>query len=237
MNYLIIDDEPLAHRVIEKFAQELFWLKKTGNAYDAFEGFELLNTSPTDLIFLDINMPKLNGFDFLKTLANPPIVIITSAYKEYALEGFELNVCDYLLKPFSFERFLTAVNKALSLQKIENTIKEPTKPIAANGLITEKIFIKGDRKYHQIALADICYLESYGSYVKIYLADQMILTHETTTHFEKILPKSIFLRVHKSYIVSIPKIETIAGNQVKIKEKLIPIGNFYKKEVQQLIKG
>ena len=123
------------------------------------------------------------------------------------------------------------------MQKIENKIKEPAKSIAANGLTTEKIFIKGDRKYHQIALADICYLESYGSYVKIYLANQMILTHETTSHFEKILPKSTFLRVHKSYIVSIPKIETIAGNQVKIKEKLIPIGNFYKKEVQQLIKG
>ncbi len=237
MNYLIIDDEPLAHRVIEKFAQELSGLQKIGNAYDAFEGFELLNIAKVELIFLDINMPKLKGLDFLRTLANPPIVIITSAYREYALEGFELNVCYYLLKPFSFERFLTGVNKALSLQKVENTTVESSKPIANNSPTDEKIFIKGDRKYHQIALADIYYLESYGSYVKIYLADQMILTHETTTHFEKILPKSSFLRVHKSYIVAIPKIETVEGNRLKIKEKLIPIGNFYKKEVQQLIKG
>jgi len=237
MNYLIIDDEPLAHRVIEKFAQALPSLQKMGNAYDAFEGFELLNTSKVALIFLDINMPKLKGLDFLRTLSNPPIVIITSAYREYALEGFELNVCDYLLKPFSFERFLTAVNKALALQKVDNTPIESTKSVGLNSLSLEKIFIKGDRKYHQIALSDICYLESYGSYVKIYLADQMILTHETTSHFEKLLPKSTFLRVHKSYIIAIPKIETVEGNRLKIRDKLIPIGNFYKKEVQQLIKG
>ena len=131
----------------------------------------------------------------------------------------------------------TAVNKASSLQQVDNkNISTPIFPLT-NTLNKANIFIKGDRKYHQIALADICYLESYGSYVKIYLADQMILTHETTTHFEKILPKSAFLRVHKSYIVAIPKIETIEGNQIKIKDKMIPIGNFYKKEVQRLIKG
>jgi len=237
MNYLIIDDEPLAHRVIEKFANELSWLQKVGNAYDAFEGFEILNTKAVDLIFLDINMPKLKGLDFLRTLANPPIIIITSAYREYALEGFELNVCDYLLKPFSFERFLAAVNKGLALQKADNTTINKIASTKISPLTTEKIFIKGDRKYHQIALSDICYLESYGSYVKIYLVDQMILTHETTTHFEKMLPKSAFLRVHKSFIVAIPKIETIEGNQLKIGDKLIPIGNFYKKEVKQLIKG
>ena len=149
MNYLIIDDEPLAHRIIEKFAQELPILQKIGNAYDAFEGFEYLNTTKVALVFLDIRMPKLKGLDFLRTLANPPIIIITSAYREYALEGFELNVCDYLLKPFSFERFLTAVNKALSLQKTENLAVKPSEPISLNSPIAEKIFIKGDRKYHQ----------------------------------------------------------------------------------------
>ena len=237
MNYLIVDDEPLAHRVIEKFAKELSWLLKVSNAYDAFEGFEILNTQEVDLIFLDINMPKLKGLDFLRTLVNPPIIIITSAYREFALDGFELNVCDYLLKPFSFERFLIAVNKALSILKTEKSAISELTSQQTLPPSTQKIFIKGDRKYHQIALSDICYLESYGSYVKIYLADQMILTHETTSHFEKILPKSTFLRVHKSYIVSIPKIVTVEGNQLKIKDKLIPIGNFYKKEVKQLIKG
>lgn len=237
MNYVIIDDEPLAHRVIEKFATQLVWLQKVGNAYDAFDGFELLNTKIVDLIFLDINMPKLKGLDFLRTLANPPIVIITSAYREFALEGFELNVCDYLLKPFSLERFLTSVNKALSLRKIENPSPVINSSITAEATLKDKIFIKGDRKYHQIALADICYLESYGSYVKIYLADQMILTHETTSHFEKVLPRSTFLRIHKSYIIAIPKIEIVEGNRVKIQDKMIPIGNFYKKQVQQLIKG
>ncbi len=237
MNYLIIDDEPLAHRVIEKYAAELSWLQKVGNAYDAFEGFEQLNTVEVDLIFLDINMPKLKGLDFLRTLANPPTIIVTSAYREYALEGYELNVCDYLLKPFSFERFLTAVNKAAALKSKESSVvtKEVIVEQATSNI--EKIFVKGDKKYHQIALSDILYLESYGSYVKIYLADQMILTHETTTHFENILPKSSFLRIHKSYIVSIQKIETVEGNRLKIGEKILPIGNFYKKAVKVLIKG
>lgn len=237
MNYLIIDDEPLAHRVIEKYTLKLPSLNKVGNAYDAFEGFELLNSTTVDLIFLDINMPKLKGLAFLRTLANPPIVIITSAYREYALEGFELNVCDYLLKPFSFERFLTAVNKAIIVDKKEHLeLLTPTTPIPSTEF-SQKIFIKGDRKYHQIALSDILYLESYGSYVKIFLNDSMILTHETTSHFENILPKTIFMRVHKSYIVAIQKIEIIEGNRLKIKDKQIPIGNFYKKDVKDLIKG
>lgn len=237
MNYLIIDDEPLAHRVIEKYTAELTWLQKVGNAYDAFEGFEQLNTSAVDLIFLDINMPKLKGLDFLRTLAHPPIVIITSAYREYALEGFELNVCDYLLKPFSFERFLAAINKAAGLKNVETTAVESG--IDKENKVTniEKIFVKGDKKYHQIALAEILYLESYGSYVKIHLLNQMILTHETTSHFENILPKSAFLRIHKSYIVAIQKIETVAGNRLKIGDKSLPIGNFYKKAVKALIKG
>ena len=236
MNYLIIDDEPLAHRVIEKYTHQLNQLNKLGNAYDAFEAFEQLTAYTIDLIFLDINMPKLKGLDFLRTLSNPPIVIITSAYKEYALEGFELNVCDYLLKPFSFERFIAAVNKATAIYKKKHEkydTERRTKPIPST---SEKFFIKGDRKYHQIDLAEILYLESYGSYVKIFLPEQMILTHETTSHFENILPKNHFLRVHKSFIVAIDKIETIEGNRIKIGDKEIPIGNFYKKEVKNLLK-
>jgi len=237
MNYLIVDDEPLAHRVIEKYVEKLPSLTKIGNAYDAFQGFELLNAESVDLMFLDINMPKLKGLDFLRTLAKPPVVIITSAYREYALEGFELNVCDYLLKPFSFERFLTAVNKAINLEmkgQIESTTE---KSVSSQNDFPNKIFIKGDRKYHQIALSDILYLESYGSYVKVFLKDTMILTHETTSHFENLLPKPDFMRVHKSYIVATQKIEIIEGNRLKIGAKQIPIGNFYKKAVKDLISG
>lgn len=238
MNYLIIDDEPLAHKVIEKYTASLSWLTKVGNAYDAFEGFEQLNLQAVDLLFLDIHMPKLKGLDFLRTLANPPTVIITSAYREYAVEGFELNVCDYLLKPFSLERFLAAVNKAATIKNIANAQPTTAQTIAEKTPSQiEQIFIKGDKKYHQITLKDIQYLESYGSYVKVFLADQMILTHETTSHFEKILPKSAFLRIHKSYIVAVPKIEIIEGNRLKIGDKRLPIGNFYKKTVKALILG
>ena len=129
------------------------------------------------------------------------------------------------------------MNKAAALKSKESSVvtKEVIVEQATSNI--EKIFVKGDKKYHQIALSDILYLESYGSYVKIYLADQMILTHETTTHFENILPKSSFLRIHKSYIVSIQKIETVEGNRLKIGEKILPIGNFYKKAVKVLIKG
>jgi len=193
------------------------------------------------LIFLDINMPKLKGLDFLRTLKNPPLVIVTTAYQEYAMEGYELNVIDYLLKPFSFERFLKAVQKVQDQKKLlDLSEKGSSKPqiiqATAQEANMESIFIKGDKKIHQIQLNDILYLESLGSYVKIHLENEMITTLDRLTNFEKSLPENQFLRVHKSFIIAIKKIQTIEGNRLKISQTTIPIGNVYKHNLTKIIK-
>jgi DNA-binding LytR/AlgR family response regulator len=186
-------------------------------------------------------MPKLKGLDFLRTLQNPPLVIITTAYQEYAMEGYELNVIDYLLKPFSFERFFKAVQKAqdhknlVALSKTATT-NSPSVQTTTKTTSTERIFVKGDKKIHQIQLDAIQYLESLGSYVKIHLEDETIMTLDRLANFEKTLPTDQFLRVHKSFIVAISKIQTIEGNRLKIGETTIPIGNVYKQNLTKIIK-
>jgi len=227
--YCIIDDEPIAHRIIEGYCDLLPHLQKTGNCYNAFEAMQLLNNTPTDLIFLDINMPKFSGFDLLKTLRNPPKVLVTSAYQEYALEGYELNISDYLLKPFSFERFVKAINKTLETEK---------KPVTSSSNIQEKketsFFLKGDKKIHQVHCEDILFVEAYGNYCKVYLKEEMIVSHEKISAFENLLPSDEFLRVHKSFIVATNKIKLIEGNRITIAEHKIPIGQTYKNELRKL---
>ena len=231
ISYIIVDDEPIAHRIIEGYCNDLPHLKLKKHCYDALEAMQFLSTQEVDLMFLDLNMPKLKGFDFLRTLSNPPKIIVTTAYGEFALEGFELNVADYLLKPFSFERFLKAINNAFSeksspKKEVQVQRKEPSK---------NQIFLKGDKKYHQISIDDILFIEAYGNYTKVYLPDQMIVTHSTISFFEMELSSNQFLRVHKSFIVNIPKIETIEGNRIIIENHKIPIGQTYKKVVFRLL--
>ncbi len=226
--YCIVDDEPIAHRIIEGYCQNLPYLQKVGNCYNAFEAMQLLNQSTVDLIFLDINMPKLSGFDLLKTIPNPPAIIVTSAYQEFALEGYELNVSDYLLKPFSFARFLKAINKAINV----NTSTTPTLSAATN---KTHFFIKGDKKVHQVAFDDILFIEAYGNYTKIYLATEMIISHEKISFLEQVLPIADFLRVHKSFIVATKKIKTIEGNRIAILEHFVPIGQTYKNNLMKRI--
>ncbi len=182
-----------------------------------------------DLMFLDLNMPKLKGFDFLRTLNNPPAVIITTAYKEFALEGYELNIADYLLKPFSFDRLLKAVNKAIGS-------KTPTKQLELAPSNNSRFFIKGDKKYHQISSNDILYIEAYGNYSKLYLENEMIISHENISYYEELLDENEFLRVHKSFIVALSKIKMIEGNRIKIGEKEVPIGQTYKSVIGRLFK-
>lgn len=234
--YLIVDDEPIAHRIIERYCNDLPHLEKAGDCYDALEAMQFLSAERVDLMFLDINMPKLKGFDFLKTLASPPKVIVTTAYKEFALEGYELNVSDYLLKPFSFERFVKAVNKAVSLETPSpaSTVPVPTPTVTPSPTGKQRLFLKGDKKHHQVAFADILFVEAFGNYAKVYLENEMIVTHEKLSTFEQLLPADEFIRVHKSFVISINRINQIEGNRIKISDHEIPIGQVYKMNVNRL---
>ena len=229
LKYIIIDDEPLAHEIIEEFCSMLPHLQLEKNCYNAMEAMQFLNENIVDFMFLDINMPKLRGLDFLKTLTKPPKTIITTAYKEYALEGFELNVVDYILKPFSFDRLVKAVNKVSETQTTKTIIKE-----SPNEVVATRFFIKGNKKHHQIDLNDLLYIEAHGNYTKLYLKDEMIVSHEKISHYEDLLNASNFLRVHKSFIVAINKIKFIEGNRILINEHKIPIGQTYKSSINKL---
>ena len=230
LKYIIIDDEPLAHEIIEEFCSMLPHLQLEKNCYNAMEAMQYLNENTVDFMFLDINMPKLRGLDFLKTLTNPPKTIITTAYKEYALEGFELNVVDYILKPFSFDRLVKAVNKVSEVQTAKTIIKE----VSNTADTSSRFFIKGDKKHHQIDLNDLLYIEAYGNYTKLFLKDEMIVSHEKISNFEELLPSNNFLRVHKSFIVAVDKIKFIEGNRIHIEAHKIPIGQTYKSSIGKL---
>lgn len=230
LKFIIIDDEPLAHEIIEEFCSMLPHLQLEKNCYNAMEAMQFLNKNTVDFMFLDINMPKLKGLDFLKTLTNPPKTIITTAYKEHAIEGFELNVVDYILKPFSFNRLVKAVNKVSDTQ----TQKTFSKDVSNAKNNTTQFFVKGDKKQHQIDINNLLYIEAYGNYTKLYLKDEMIVSHEKISHYETLLQASNFLRVHKSFLVSISKIKFIEGNRIVINEHKIPIGQTYKNQINKL---
>lgn len=220
---MIIDDETASHNIIKDYASNISYLSHQKSCYNAFEAIEYLSDNSIDLLLLDINMPKLSGFDFLKTLSNPPKVIVTTAYKEFALEGYELNIDDYLLKPFSFQRFIIATNK------IRNLIK-PIKNID-----TSSIFIKDNKKHHQVKLNDILFTEAYGNYVKIYLKDKMIITHQTLSSIEELLPRNDFIKVHKSFIIAKNKIVLIEGNLIHIQQHKVPVGKMYRQNINELL--
>ena len=232
IKYIIVDDEIAAHNNIEDYANNLPNLKLVKNCYNALEAISFLNTNTVDLIFLDINMPKLTGFDFLKTLRNPPHVVVCSAYSEFAIDGYAFNITDYLLKPFSFERFLSAVNKVKTPNQEINT-----QVITSNETKNERLFLKDSKKHYQVKLNDILYLEAYGNYVKVFLKDNTIITNQTLNHFIKLLSKEDFVQVHKSYIVAIQHIDLIEGNIVHIDKHKIPISKTYKLNINQLLKG
>ncbi|MEL6132519.1 MAG: LytTR family DNA-binding domain-containing protein [Bacteroidota bacterium] len=232
MNYCIIDDEPIAHRIIEGYCDHLSYLQKVGNCYDAFQAVELLHQQAVDLMFLDIHMPKLSGFDFLKTIQHPPKVIVTSAHQEFALEGYELSVADYLLKPFSFERFLKAMQKVSATPASPSSVSSSFSPARKH-----RFFLKGDKKMHHIHAEDILFIEAYGNYTKVYLAEEMIVSHEKISSLEALLPASDFMRVHKSFIVSTDKIKMIEGNRIMMGGYTIPIGQTYKHRLKTLFRG
>jgi len=226
---LIIDDEPLAQRIIEKYCKDISTLEIIEKCKSAFEAMELLYNKQIDLIFLDINMPKMSGIDFLKSLKNPPLVIFTTAYREYALESYDLDVIDYLKKPFSFERFFKAIQKVQEKIKSKNTQRLEINSTTQTSNEDKFIFVKSDKKIRKLNFSDILYVEALGDYIKIYIKNSNLVIYNTLKNIEKLLPENKFKRIHKSYIISIDKIKTIEGNRIFINNFEVPIGKNYKK--------
>jgi len=236
-NCLIVDDEPLAHKILEKYIGKLDKLAVVHNCYSAIEAINYLHQNKVDILFLDINMPELTGLEMLKTLNNPPAVILTTAYSEFALEGYEFGVLDYLLKPIRFDRFLKAINRFFAL---ESTVKTKIPPIPQQPKIIKKeptasFFVKADGVQHKIEAAQINYIEAYGNFVKIQLGNQQLLTASTMTKMMQKLDSNNFVRIHKSFIVNLEKIEKLEGNRLIIAAKKLPIGTSYKQVVLQKI--
>lgn len=231
---LIVDDEPLAHDVILRFAKDVPELEIVGQSFLALDALGFLKRQSVDLIFLDIQMPKLKGLEFLRLLDTKPMVIITSAYEKYALESFDLEVIDYLLKPYRFDRFLKAVRRAFDQQQLKATQVEKT--AIQDTSTPQQLFIKSDKRFIQIQIEDIYYLESHGNYVKVWQKDGFHLTPKTLQSFEDLLPKPDFMRIHKSTIINKGYIDYLEGNQIRMRNGvLLSIGRNHQQRVKQLI--
>ncbi len=230
IRYLIIDDEHIAHDIIKGYCDLLPDMQLMKHCYDALEAFDYLTKQEVDLLFLDLNMPVLKGFEFLKTLKNPPKVIVTTAYKEFALEGYEYNISDYLLKPFSFERFLKAINSSFSSTTTQTTFR-PESTAAPS-----RIFIQSNKKYIQLETGNILYIEATGNYIKIVTATEIITIREKISAVLELLPKADFIQVHKSFVVAKKHINSIDGNRIFIGDAVIPVGKMYKFNITQLLK-
>lgn len=239
LNVLIVDDEPLALDVLETYIGQMPDLHLVKRCSNAIEANDVLKHESVDLMFLDIQMPQLTGTDFVKTLIRPPMIVFTTAYPNYAIQGFDLNALDYLLKPISFERFVKAVNKAI--EHAELTQREATASTGGNALGDglDFFFVKADKKLVKVNFDDIIYIEGLKDYVIIRLLNGRVITLQTMKSLEDRLPPLRFRRIHRSYIVALEKILAIEGNMVEVQEKdkpkLLPIGKNYRDELLELI--
>lgn len=240
LNVLIVDDEPLALDVLETYISQMPELNLVKRCSNALEANEALKTNPVDLMFLDIQMPQLTGTDFLKTLSNPPMVVFTTAYSNYAIQGFDLNALDYLVKPISLDRFVKAVNKAVEhagLLRLEQQSQNGNGANAADS--HDFFFVKADKKLVKVNFDDIIYIEGLKDYVIIRLLNGRVITLQTMKSLEDRLPPVQFKRIHRSYIVALDKIAAIEGNMVEVMEKdkpkLLPIGKNYRDDLLDLI--
>ncbi len=230
---IIADDEPIARQILENYIEQIPNLEVLASCKDAFEVMKILQNESADILFLDINMPKLSGLSLLKTMQKRPDVIITTAYPEYAIEGFELSVTDYLLKPFSLERFIQAVTKIQKKNITDTTVMR----LSEKDETTTSIFVKSDKKLIKVLFKDIQYIEAYGNYIKIF-TDTMILTPNTLSDFFDKLPKDDFIRIHKSYVINFNELKLIEGNQLILNSATtLPIGKSYRKLVLDKIDG
>lgn len=233
INCIIIDDEPLARKGLKEYIADVDFLQLTGEFDNPLKATELISRGEVQLLFLDIQMPKITGLDFFKTLQSPPPVIFTTAYPQYALDGFEVNALDYLVKPISFERFLKAALRAKEFYEVrEKNVAE----LATAG--TDYLFIKADNKLVKLQYDDILFAEALQNYVVIHTKEKKYITYLTFKSVEDYLPSSLFLKTHKSFIISAAKIESIEGNDIRIGQHHIPISRNLKDEVMdKLLKG
>lgn len=227
---LVVDDEPPAREIIRRYIEQVPGLEFAGECGNALQAFAFLQQHAVDLVFLDIRMPQLNGNDFLKTLKFPPKAIFTTAFSEYALEGYELDAVDYLLKPVQFDRFLKAVNKAFQLAQPK------TEVIAVEEKKNESfVYFRADRKMVKVMLKDILYIESMKDYIKVITSEGTIITKQSISSVEAMLPEREFIRVHRSYIVSLRHIRSFTSDMIGIEKTELPIGKLYRNEVMKVL--
>ncbi|MEO9474506.1 MAG: LytTR family DNA-binding domain-containing protein [Cyclobacteriaceae bacterium] len=226
---IIIDDEAPARALISEYVKKLPHLGLRGEYRNPIEAYDILNKETVEVIFLDIQMPGMTGLEFIKTLSHKPKIIITTAYSEYALDGYELDVVDYLMKPISFERFVRAVNKCISNIGPQNPDSQamPSK--------RDYMLVKADRQTHKVYFKDILYIEGLKEYVSFMLENERIIALETMKSLEEKLPTDSFMRIHKSFIVNTSRVKSLSGNQVQIGDKKIPIGQSYRESVVKTI--
>ena len=230
---MIVDDEPMAREIISSFVGKIHNLELVATCKNVSEAFSVLQKESIQLIFLDINMPEISGLSLAKSIQHKSQVIFTTAYREYAIEGFDLQAVDYLLKPISFDRFLKAVQKYFDLHVSKEIIKQE---IVSEAKETS-IFVRSDRKMVKVRFKEIKYVESLSDYVKIFTDKETIITRETISNIESKLPSNEFLRTHRSYIVSMPKIDSFTNEFLELDKKVIPISRSYKENVLQKLAG
>ncbi|MBR9860944.1 response regulator transcription factor [bacterium] len=232
MKCIAVDDEPLALDIIENYVSKHPDLELIARCNNATEAKEFLNTHKVDLMFLDIQMPEISGLNLIKTLEHKPLFMFTTAYPDYAVEGFELDAIDYLLKPIAFDRFEKAIEKAKEYFQIKQN-----QEVAETDLENEHIFVKANQKLIKLAYSEIYYVEAFADYVKIFLEDKKIVTLQTMKNMEKKLPEEMFSRVHRSYIVNRDHVSSFSGSKVEVNGVSIPIGKNYKDGFLGLMKS
>ncbi|WP_374949442.1 LytR/AlgR family response regulator transcription factor [Mucilaginibacter sp.] len=228
---VVADDEVLAREVITNYIDKVDNLTLVSTCANGIEVFTALKTCQVDLLFLDIQMPILNGISLLKSVSNPPAVILTTAYRDFALESYELDVTDYLLKPISFDRFIKAVDKYLRNTGVEVSPLIPATPPSLKGNDIDFIYIKSEKKMIRVTLKDITYLEGLKDYVKVHTTTASIITYQTLSYFNEKLPSHLFIRVHRSFIVAVNQITALTAARIEIGKIDIPIGSSFSTEV------
>jgi len=226
---LLVDDEPPAREILRRYIDDIATMELAAECSNALQAFTVLQKEAIDLIFLDIRMPRMNGNDFLKSIKHPPKVIFTTAYPEYALEGYELDVVDYLLKPVPFDRFLKAVNKAFPIGAVEEKMdlaEKKKQPF---------VYFRIDRKMKKVMLDDIMYIESMKDYIKLFTSEGTLITKQSISSVEEMLPEKEFARVHRSYIVSLNNIKSFTAEVIEIGNSHIPIGKLYRSDAMKIL--